>query len=94
MTTSSVEKYEERIKKAQEQLAKLKKAKELEENKQLIKLGKLYIEIQQTLDDTLTTEKILENLESELTEVKGTQKKSEETENPVDLEEGQQQSSE
>lgn len=63
----NVEKYEMEIKKAEAKLNKLKKAKVMEENKQLVRIGKLYCESKNKKGD-LTYDEIYELLQTEIQE--------------------------
>lgn len=64
---ANVEKYEMEIKKAEAKLNKLKKAKVMEENKQLVRIGKLYCESKNKKGD-LTYDEIYELLQTEIQE--------------------------
>ncbi|MEO1782023.1 hypothetical protein [Enterococcus diestrammenae] len=64
---ANVEKYEMEIKKVEAKLSKLKKAKVMEENKQLVRIGKLYCEAKNKNGD-LTYDEIYELLQNEIQE--------------------------
>lgn len=67
---SNIEKYENEIKKAQEKLNRLKKAKEKEETRQLVKIGKLYVEMQRILEPDIDYENIEMNIQETVEQLK------------------------
>lgn len=70
MAKKRLESYEQDIEKMKLKLEKLQKVKKKEEEKLLIKIGKLYLELQQLLDEDLTIEEVVKLVEKEVEDLK------------------------
>ena len=70
MAKKQLKTYEQDIEKMKQKLEKLQKEKKKEEQKLLIKIGKLYVELQQILDEDLTIEEVVQMVENEVGDLK------------------------
>lgn len=79
MAKKRLESYEQDIEKMKQKLEKLQKEKKKEEEKLLIKIGKLYLELQQLLDEDLTIEDVVKLVEKEVDDLKKNEQQAVET---------------
>lgn len=70
MAKKQLKTYEQDIEKMKQKLEKLQKEKKKVEEKLLIKIGKLYVELQQILDENLTIEEVVQMVENEVCDLK------------------------
>lgn len=78
MAKKQLKTYEQDIEKMKQKLEKLQKEKKKEEEKLLIKIGKLYVELQQILDENLTIEEVVQMVENEVGDLKKNDQRTDE----------------